>query len=393
MTTYRLFPSTSGPSNPVSFSGPFMPGIVFQVTTGGVWFEGFWWWVCPTGQPAAPQTFALWQVYHVDTGALIPSATVTSSALTAGQWNYVPLDAPIPLTIGAAYCACTGFAGSFPDTIDQFGSGDPYSAGITNGPLSAYSDQSGSDPAPFLMPQGVFSVAGSDPTAFMPANGNKSDNLWLDLQITDVAPSGASYRLWPNYPVASDGGLGLSNDTNPGTMGTEFILSQACTLNKIWFYSPAGVSVLPDGCMIWNVKSQQIVADTQNMAPSWSGTAGSGWVSCAYTNVTLPAGNYITSIYYGGGQKYYVEQNDYFGAGGPASSAGIVSGPLTSPNVANATPPGNSRYQIGGLLFPDSFDDKDNGETRWVDVEVTPTTSTPPPPPVVNSGAFLAFFP
>ena len=35
MTTYRLFPSTSGPSAPVSYSGPFMAGIVFQVTTGG----------------------------------------------------------------------------------------------------------------------------------------------------------------------------------------------------------------------------------------------------------------------------------------------------------------------------------------------------------------------
>lgn len=243
------------------------------------------------------------------------------------------------------------------------------------------------------MPQGVFSVAGSDPTAFMPANGNKSDNLWLDLQVTDVAPNGASYRLWPSYPVASDGNLGLSNDTNPGTMGTEFRLSQNCTLNKIWFYSPPGVSVLPDGCMIWSVKTQQIVAGTQNMAPSWSGPAGSGWVSCAYSDVTLPVGDYLTSVYYSGGQKFYIEQNDYFGAGGPASAAGIVTGPLTSPNVANATPPGNTRYQIGGLLFPDSFDDDDDGETRWVDVEVTPATTTPPPPPVANSGAFLAFFP
>lgn len=141
MSTYRLFPSTNGPSSPVSFSGPFMPGVVFRVTIGGVWFEGYWWWVCPTGQPTSPQTFALWQVYHVDTGALVPSATVTSGALTPGQWNYVPLDAPLPLSIGATYCACTGFTGSFPDTIDQFGPGDPFSAGITSGPLSAYSDQ------------------------------------------------------------------------------------------------------------------------------------------------------------------------------------------------------------------------------------------------------------
>ena len=56
----------------------------------------------------------------------------------------------------------------------------------------------------------------------MPANGNQSDNLWMDIQVADVAPNGASYRLWPSYPVASMAGSVLSNDTHPETMGTEF---------------------------------------------------------------------------------------------------------------------------------------------------------------------------
>jgi hypothetical protein len=147
--------------------------------------------------------------------------------------------------------------------------------------------------------------------------------------------------------------------------------------------------------MIWDVASRQIVAGTDNQAPSWSGPAGSGWVSCAYSGVTLPAGDYVTAVYYAGGQKYYIEQNKYFGGGGPAAAAGIVAGPITAPNVANASPPGNSRYQLGTLAFPDTFDGDDQGETRWVDVEVTPAavTSPPPPPTVVNSGAFLVFFP
>ena len=146
MTTYRLFPSASGPSSPVSYSGPFMAGVLFKVTTGGAWFEGYWWWVSPSGQSTSAQKFALWQVYNVGTGALISAATVTSGPLTPGQWNYVPLSTPIPLSIGACYNACTGFNGSFPDTQSQFGSGEPYSAGIVNGPLSAFSDQSGSLP-------------------------------------------------------------------------------------------------------------------------------------------------------------------------------------------------------------------------------------------------------
>ena len=391
MTDYRLFPSTSGPSSPVSYTGPFLGGVLFEVTTGGLWFEGYWWWVCPSGQSTSAQKFALWQVSNVGSGVLIPSATVTSGTLTAGQWNYVPLDTPVPLSIGVCYNACTGFSNNFPDTPHSFGAGNTYSAGIVSGPLSAFSDQSGSLPAPFSMSQGVFSVVGTDPTANMPANGASSDNLWMDLQVGNVAPAGASYRLWPNYPVASDGGIGLSNDTHPQTMGTEFTLSQACNLDSIWFYSPVGVSTLPDGCMIWDVATQQIVAGTKNLSPSWSGPAGSGWVSSAYSGITLPAGDYLTTISTSGGQRFYVEQNKYFGGGGPASAAGIVTGPLTSPNVTNASPPGNSRYQEGGILYPDTFDTDDQGETRWVDVEVTPASAVGAV--TINSGAFLVFFP
>jgi hypothetical protein len=100
MATYRLFSITDGPSSPVSWGGSFLAGVWFQVTTGGVWFDGYWWWVCNTGQPAAAQKFALWVVYADGSGTLIPAATVTSAALTAGQWNYIPLAAPLPLSIG-----------------------------------------------------------------------------------------------------------------------------------------------------------------------------------------------------------------------------------------------------------------------------------------------------
>ena len=112
--TYRLFPSTSGPSSPVSYSGPFLAGVVFEVTTGGCWLDGYWWWVCPSGQSTAAQKFALWCLYGAGSGTLVANSTVTSGALTAGQWNYVPLPAPVPLAIGATYVAATGFTGSLP---------------------------------------------------------------------------------------------------------------------------------------------------------------------------------------------------------------------------------------------------------------------------------------
>src|SRR5271169_644670 len=121
MATYRLFSATDGPSSPVSWGGSFLAGVLFQVTTGGVWFDGYWWWVCNTGQSAAAQKFALWVVYADGSGTIIPAATVTSAALTAGQWNYITLAAPLPLSIGACYNACTGFTSSFPVTDNQYG--------------------------------------------------------------------------------------------------------------------------------------------------------------------------------------------------------------------------------------------------------------------------------
>ena len=144
--TYRLFPSTNGPASPVSYSGPFICGVVCGVTAGGCWLDGYWWWVCQSGQSTAAQKFALWQIYNGQQGTLVANSVVTSGTLSAGQWNYVQLAAPLPLAIGATYVAATGFNGSFPDTNNQFGSGDPYSAGITSGPLTAYSDASGTIP-------------------------------------------------------------------------------------------------------------------------------------------------------------------------------------------------------------------------------------------------------
>jgi len=396
MATYRLFSNINGPSSPVSYSGPFLAGVLFQVTTGGVWFEGYWWWVCNTGQSIAAQKFALWEVYADGSGTLIPAATITSNSLAAGQWNYIALATPVPLALGACYNACTGFAGSFPDTNGQFGTGEPYSAGITSGPLSAFSDLTGTLPAPFSMTQGVFGTAGTDPSVNMPAQGSGSDNFWMDLQVTDAAPAGSSYRLWPNYPTIP----ATSNEDNlEQTFGTEFLLSEACTLNNIWYYSPPAVSppALPTICAIWDVKTQQVVLGTQDSSPSWSGTAGSGWVACGYSGVILPPGDYKVSVYTpGGSDNFYQETEDYWGTG--AGANGIVSGPLTAPNTADATTPGQATYYHGAFAYPDTYDTAFDGQNRWVDIEVTPSTGITTAAPsgsssTANSKGFLTFFP
>ena len=422
MATYRLFPSTDGPASPVSYSGPFLAGVLFCVTSN-CWFEGYWWWVCPSGQSTSPQKFALWQVYGAGEGNVIPGSVVTSGTLTAGQWNYIPLATPLQLSIGnlaglgaAVYQAATGFSNSFPDTGSQFGAGDPYASGITNGPLFAYSDQGASAPSPTSATsfQGSFGVGGTDPSVSMPVQGSSSSNFWMDLQVSTDTPSGysGSYRLWPNFPTVFP--TQATIDTEAQTLGTQFSLSETCTLDNVWFYSPPFAQDMPASTQIWNATTQSLVSGT-NLTASWSGGLASGWVANSYSSkgIVLPAGNYIATVYYGGGKVFYMESRGYFGSfqggAGPATN-GMANGPLSSPSNANAfnPPGGNTCYFVGGTspTYPNAWDTHDGGECRWVDVEVTPTSSSSSPSPspssssssssppsVTNSGAFLTFFP
>jgi hypothetical protein len=376
-----------------------------------MWFEGYWWWVCPSEQPASPQKFALWNVTRQGSGTLIPGSVVTSAALAADQWNWVPLSVPIPLAVGTCYNACTGFTGSFPNTNDQFGPGDPYAAGIVNGPLSAYSDTGGSLQTPYTTNQGVFGVQGTDPSVNMPLRGSNSANFWMDLQVGDAVPAGysGSYRLWPNkYDAAPQ--------TSPDSavnyvVATEVHLSQACALNSIWYYSPPGVDQLATECGIWDISTRELVAES--MSPSWSGAAGSGWISCTFTSATLPIGKYKVAVYNGATtpSPWSAKQVKYWDIG--AGANGITNGPLYAPPVADASTaniyqgsgqePGQCTFAVGPPnQYPDFYVDG-VAQNYWVDAEVTPTggsTGSPPPsspppsnPPQVNSGAFMTFFP
>ena len=367
--TYRLFPATAGPATAVSYSGPFEAGVVFGVTTGGCWLDGYWWWVCASGQSTSAQKFALWQTYNGQQGSVVSGSVVTSGTLTAGSWNFVPLANPLPLAIGATYVASTGFSNGFPDTNNQFGSGQPYAAGIVSGPLTAYSDASGSNPSPFKTAQGVFSVASTDPTVAMPIYGSSSCNFWMDLQVDTNPPTGTSYRLWPSYPTIPGG---LDSDTTGYTLATEFRLSQSCTLGNIWFYSASGAGALPTRCAIWNVSSQSVVTGTDQTSPSWSGAAGSGWVACPYSGVTLPAGDYKVAVFYAGGSKWYQTAVGYWASGGPGAS-GITAGPLTAPGTSSATSPGQSTYNKGSWAYPNTYESGAQGENYWIDAEVTPS--------------------
>ena len=98
----------------------------------------------------------------------------------------------------------------------------------------------------------------------------------MDLQVDTNPPAGTSYRLWPNYPALPGA---AATGTAGYTLATEFQLSQSCPLDNIWFYSAPGATALPTRCAIWDVARKTVVSGTDNTPPSWSGSAGSGWVS------------------------------------------------------------------------------------------------------------------
>jgi hypothetical protein len=398
MTAYRLFDGTAGrpgvgssgtqPPGLTSYtSTPFQAGTIFSVLAGGMWHDGYWWWV-PAGGDTAPQKFCLWQQYGTGTTrAVIPGTTVTSGTLTAGAMNYVPLAAPVQLAIGTLYIAATGWqpAHGFPDSQNQFGPGQPYAGGITNGPLTAWGDTPNGSTYGFTassanwgLNQGLFGTgsagASGDPVLNFPGAQSNSANFWVDIQVSDTAPAGysGSWRIWPNRFGAE--GTGVDTAANY-ILATEFSLSGPCALDNIWFYSPSGASQLPTQCAIWDVPSQAMVSGTLKTAPGWSGAAGSGWVSASYSGVSLPAGDYKTAVWNGAatpsGFNEYSPLWFTTGYGG----SGITAGPITVPDASTATSPGQATYQINSsaFVYPDLYvSSVTPGQCYWVDAEVTP---------------------
>lgn len=391
MTTYNLMDGAAGrpgigssgttpPAAGTAYAGNYIAGLVFKVTTGGLWLSGYRWYVAASGQDTAALKCALWNIKQTGQAALNSAGTVTApGAFTAGQWNTISLAAPIALTPNIPYIAAIGgvFTTGFPDTTNQFGNLQPYHAGVTNGPVHAYGNDDGAAAGNWsLMP---FSTGGSDPAVTVPATNNANDNLWLDVTITDVAPAGAAYRAWPNmaapWPTPS-----TTTDQTGYTLGLQFSLSQSCALQKIWHYSPAGSTVLPSRCCIWDVNSQAEVAGTDNAAPAWKNPDGSaaspaaGWVYCDYSGagVTLLSGTqYKASTFAGPGANWFAATASTFGAG-QLQAAGFTSGPLTIPGNASASP-GQQSWHTVTFAYPGT---STNPEADWLDVEVIPAAET-----------------
>lgn len=384
MTSYRLFPSTNGPGSVITFSGNFEAGVIFNVSNY-MWLEGYWWWAAPGGDLPPAQQFALWTAYGPTSyhSLLIPNSVATMGPQTPGQWNFAPLNPAVLLSPGVIYEATTAWVAvhGFPYTGNQFGAGNPFAAGITNGPLFAYSDQGATAPAPVNIPQGLFSTASpADPSINAAGGGSGSGNFWVDLQVRDAPPPPVtSYRIWPNRGGLT---LGINGDENSYTLGTQFSVTQTCWLMRLWWYSPTVATVLPTHAGVWDIATRQVVGNSDVPSPTWllpggaPASAGAGWVYVDYTPavganvgpILSPGRNYSAAVFQPTPAIAWWETVvGYWGPGGVGAS-GFTNGPLVVPNEAGSVN-GQGSYVRNAWAFPGT--DSGSAEVYEVDVEVS----------------------
>lgn len=378
MSTYRLFPTTNGPSATAATSSNFLAGIGFAVAGGGKWFTAYWYWVASDAS-TAPVPCALWSATSSGGGVVVPGSSVTSGTLTAGAWNRIPLSTPIQLaaswdpavsTHGSVYVAAIGVNGKFSDTQSMFNSGDTYSAGIANGPLHAYSGTTGSNPAPYGLGQGLFSVASNDPTLAMPnqadGGGDGGSNFWVDVEISDTAPAGYA-GTWRTLPNKYDANNVVAGDAAVAyVVGGQRNLSTAFQCAYMHYFVPAGTTAsagLATEVGVWDIPTQTLKAHITS--PVWTKEDGGSvtfpvpgpgtWVKAPFpANSNIPADNYRIGVYNANGANGSWAVKDatsgYWSTGVGAS--GIVTGPVTAPNQASADLadfyPGTGTGQTGG---------------------------------------------
>lgn len=398
MTTWRLLDGANGrPGIGSSTSGAQPPTTAFPVSNASlsfglsfrveplVWMQGYWWWVANTGQDVTPVTCCLWQVnggsFYVP--KVVPGSTVTSGTLTAGQWNWIPLAAPLALSPGGPYMAAVGNAWTtgVPKTASMFASGEPYASGIDSGPLHAYQSGTG---APWGNPQMSFSQ-NADPTAGIPLQDSSGALYWLDIQCTDVPPAGATYRVFPDVLFPWNGKPGQ----NTASISNQYVISQNVALSRLWHFSPPTASVLPSECGVWAEATQALVAGTHLTSPAWENAAGAaaapgdGWISVTYDSPPLlSAGHYRPATFYAADSTttWFASTDNYF----PATQAsnvnfgvgGLTSGPIFVPDLSQAESPGQGVYSNSSTFgYPNQWDSTQNGEVHWIDIEVAPAAA------------------
>lgn len=204
MTTYRLWPATNGPGTGTTDTDHYVMGISFKVTSPGMTLTGWYIWVAAASQATTAENCALWVVNGAASGSYVASSSVSSGALTAGQWNFVAATSPIALTSGQEYRAVRS-ANLAADLNNHYASTGHYwdsgagSGSIVNGPLTGFAAPgAGTNPEPSGDGQMTFITPATDVTASYPTSEFNQTNYWLDVQVTaPAAGAGALLAAGP----------------------------------------------------------------------------------------------------------------------------------------------------------------------------------------------------
>lgn len=392
MTDYRIFsgpgapwPPASAPPPPAAstaFAAPIVLAAGFTVTAYS-WYKGPSYWRADNSAPGTAQKFALLQIVGSIVGSgippiVLPAGTITSGPLTAAQWNDALYGTPIQLTPNVPYMVSTGLTGNF-NFVATFWQSGGGAAGLVNGPLKFY--KNGGDI--FSNGQELFNTGGgSDPTVTLPNTGNNGFDAGLDTIISNVAPAGALYRIFPPGLVPNGLGVNLAG-TDAATISMQVNVTHAAQSVNIWHYSGPGCTALPDDCAIYNIAGP--VAVVTVTGATWSGAAGSGWVKCTNLPATsLAVGSYKVATHRATTGPQWFTAISSFWTTQLGSTGVLVNGPVNAPTRAASANQGTfDNLTPGVITYPTQFND----EGYWLDLEVLPTAAA------AGGGALLAAWP
>lgn len=180
------------------------------------------------------------------------------------------------------------------------------------------------------------------------------------------------------FGQAAPGGTVTSGAGNAGTNGLHFTVSQSCTLQGIWHYSPSGSTQLPSSVGLYTTTASPSTGTlvTSNTATWLTGpggsaaSAGSGWVYAALTSPPslMPGVDYMASQWRNDNVN---EWFCYYPVTWP-----VTSGPLTAPDDVST---GQGWYNTGtptAMTFPAS---RSPGINWGMDVQVSVVSLTDAP--------------
>lgn len=174
MATYRLWPSTNGPSSAAGDTENYTLGLEFSVSSSAE-FTGWYFWT----RNSCVVTFSLYRVDSESTGTLLAQVSNVNLSVLSGVWRYQAQAMPVTLVPGQRYRACvTSSSDNFYCSTSAYWSSGAGSAGRTNGILSApnVSDATGNDQCSFII--------GASPA--FPTSAFSGSNYWIDVEVSDT---------------------------------------------------------------------------------------------------------------------------------------------------------------------------------------------------------------